>query len=142
MRIKPALALSLVVVLSAACSVITPSSRPQLYPNAHVNRVGFTKAERDVDDCMALANQYVQQPSRWKSALTGSAKGAVVGTAAGALGGTVFSKAGRGAGAGAAMGGVLGLANELDKMGEHDPSYQRFTEHCLHKRGYEIVGWR
>lgn len=118
------------------------TSRPQLFPNDHLRSVGAGRADADVNDCLALADQYSEDPAKWQEALKGTAKGAVAGTAVGAVGGAVFSKAGRGAGAGAAVGGMLGLLNELDGLSERSPSYQRFTEYCLQKKGYEIVGWR
>jgi hypothetical protein len=33
------------------------SSRPELYPNEHARRVGADAAERDIDDCIAQAEQ-------------------------------------------------------------------------------------
>jgi outer membrane lipoprotein SlyB len=133
------------VALSACTASQNPfvaSSRPSLYPNEHLQKVGMQRANADIDECMALADQYAEQPSQWQEALKSSAKGAVAGTAVGAVGGSVFSKAGRGAGAGAAVGGMLGLLSELNNMGNRTPSYERFTEYCLQKKGYEITGWR
>ncbi len=147
--VRTLIAVTLIPACIVGASAITgcsnnpfqPSSRPQLYPNKYLSEVGPSQANRDIDTCMSMADQYVQNPSKWRSAAIGTAKGAVVGTAAGAVAGTIFGRTGRGTAAGAAVGGIAGLANEFNTMGERSPSYERFTEYCLQKQGYEIVGW-
>ena len=42
-----------VIMITAGCG----SSRPELYPNDHARRVGADAAERDIDDCIAQAEQ-------------------------------------------------------------------------------------
>ena len=42
-----------ILMVMAGCG----SSRPELYPNDHVRRVGGDAAERDIDDCIAQAER-------------------------------------------------------------------------------------
>ncbi len=128
------------VLLTAGCS--TGPKTPRFFPNDHYRRVGPSVADADAAQCMALADQYVENPSAWQDAAIGGVGGAAVGAGAGALGGTIMKgKVGRATAAGAAIGGIVGVASSLSKMGERNPSYDRFVEHCLQQKGYQVVGW-
>lgn len=117
------------------------AQRPVLYPNAHLDDVGPTAAERDIAFCTAEAQRYVEGSGRAAETAgrtaTGAATGAVVGGAVGA----VLGNPGRGAAAGAAGGGSRGLLRGLFERGP-DPVERRFVERCLRERGYETIGWR
>ncbi|HMO17921.1 MAG TPA: hypothetical protein PKA63_06115 [Oligoflexia bacterium] len=127
-------------LLISACA--TGPARPQFFPNDHYRRVGAGVAEADSAQCMALADQYVQNPSQWQDATINTAGGAAVGAGAGAISGVIMKgQVGRATAAGAAIGGIVGVASSLAKMGERNPSYDRFVEHCLQQKGYQIVGW-
>jgi hypothetical protein len=126
------------------------SQRPVLYPNAHLNHVGTTAGERDIDLCMRMAEDFVASDGDTGKALKGAAvaggAGAAVGAAAGAAGGSVVGRAGIDAAAGAAGGGAAGVIGALiyGLSGRHDPDpvYKNFVNRCLRERGYDPIGWR
>jgi Glycine-zipper domain len=137
----------LAVALSfAACG----ARRPVLYPNEKMSAVGQAVADRDVDDCMRRAEQYVGSggDSGGKAAgVAGStAVGAGAGAAIGAVGGAVSGNAGQGAAVGAATGGTAGLLNGLfglfGSRKQPDPVYASFVDRCLREKGYEPIGWK
>jgi outer membrane lipoprotein SlyB len=126
--------------LLSACA--TGPNKPRFYPNDYYRRVGGSQAEMDSSQCMAMADQYSQDPSRWQEAAKSGLGGAVVGAGVGAVGGVITKgSVGRTTAAGAAIGSLIGVASELSKIGEKSPSYERFVEHCLQMKGYEIIGW-
>jgi hypothetical protein len=107
-----------------------------LYPNTHLEQVGSSRAQQDIDECMTLAQQSGVSPKRGgqvgRSAATGAAVG---GAAAGAvLGKDVLRSAGAGAAAGAAGAAVRGAL----KSQETDPVFKNFVASCLSERGYEV----
>lgn len=129
------------VLLSGCAQMMTPKT-PDLFPNDAYRQGGAAKAEREVKYCMDLADEYVQEPDKFCQMAANVAKGAVVGAGAGTLGGVIMkSPVGRGLAAGAAVGAIVSLASELYDMNEKSPSYQRFVEYCLQKKGYEVTGW-
>lgn len=128
------------LLLSSACAA--GPKRPRFFPNDHYRRVGPSVADADSAQCMALADQYVEDPSAWQDVATRGVGGAALGAGAGAIGGTIMKgKVGRSTAAGAAIGGIVGVASGLANMGERNPSYDRFVEHCLQQKGYQVVGW-
>jgi outer membrane lipoprotein SlyB len=132
--------LAIALLTISACS--TGPAKPKFFPNDHYRRVGPASADMDASQCMAMADQYVENPSAWQDAAIGGVGGAAVGAGVGAVGGTIMKgKVGRSTAAGAAIGGMLGVASGLAKMGERNPSYERFVEHCLQQKGYQVVGW-
>ncbi len=129
----------------AACA----PRRPALYPNEQFKRVGEAAAERDVDDCMRRAEQYVAGSSRGQEVtrdVAGStAIGAGTGAAIGAVGGAVTGNVGEGAAVGAATGGTAGLLGGLFgafRSREPDPLYANYVDRCLRERGYDPIGWK
>jgi len=130
----------------AGCS----TQRPVLYPNEQLKRVGSSVAERDIDECMSQAGEYVASNSRTGSAVQGAANGvatsATIGAAAGGAGGAVVGRAGTGAGIGAASGGAAAATRSLIHgfTGKQDPSpvYKNFVHRCLHNKGYDAIGWQ
>jgi outer membrane lipoprotein SlyB len=130
-----------------ACLMVTAphtasaAPRPDLYPNKHLNQVGPERARHDVSDCQIAGEDYVSQQA--KSPARGVAKQAVGGAALGALGATIMGgNAGRGAGAGAAIGGLKGLGAQRKENKEGSPEYRQYVEACLEDRGYKVVGWK
>ncbi|MFQ5666272.1 MAG: glycine zipper family protein [Candidatus Binatia bacterium] len=124
--------------------------RPILYPNDHVKRVGWDVAERDVDDCVRRAKQFVSSGGRGdetaRRVARDTAVGAGTGAAVGAVGGAISGSAGHGAAIGAATGGTAGLLHGLfggvfERRGP-DPAYANFVNRCLRDRGYEPIGWK
>ena len=118
-------------------------SRPVLYPNVHYQKVGPVQGDVDVQYCLSLADNYVRDPDRYQDLAKGAIIGGAVGAGTGAVAGAIMKeKGGRPTAAGAAIGAIVGVAKELRKMGERSPTYQRFVEHCLQKKGYEVTSWQ
>lgn len=124
--------------------------RPVLYPNEHLKRVGSSAAERDIDDCMRQAEEYVASNGRSvngvQSAATGAATSATIGAAAGAAGGAVVGRGVTGAAIGAASGGAASAARSVihGLTGKQNPSplYKNFVNRCLRDKGYDAIGWQ
>jgi uncharacterized protein YcfJ len=134
--------LSIVILSFAGCSAMTTPKTPDLYPNAKLAQTSRGQVQADVNTCIALADEYVKQPNKYGEVAKQGVIGGAVGAGTGALAGTIVgSNVGRSTGAGAAVGGVIGVLKGMSEMNERSPSYERFVEHCLQKKGYEIVGW-
>jgi hypothetical protein len=142
------------MALAAASAVaLTGCSplRPVFYPNMHYQQVGQAVAERDADDCMQRAEQFVksggQQGAMARDAAVETTKGAAFGGAVGAVGGAIGGNAAEGAAVGAATGATAGLLNTLfggvfRGRREPDPTYANFVNQCLSERGYQLIGWQ
>ena len=101
------------------------------------------QTQEDVDRCIALANQYVEEPNKYTTIAKDGLIGGAVGAGTGAVAGTITgNNVGRATGAGAAVGGIIGVLKGMSEIRDHSPSYERFVEHCLQKKGYEIIGWK
>lgn len=126
------------------------SQRPVLYPNAQFKRVGSSVAERDIDDCMRQAEEYVASDRRSVGAAQGAAAGAAtsasIGAAAGAAGGAVVGRGVTGAAIGAASGGAASAASSLihglTRKQNPSPVYKNFVNRCLRDKGYDAIGWQ
>jgi hypothetical protein len=121
---------------------MTTPKTPDLFPNTKLNQTPRGVVQSDVNNCLAMADEYIQQPNKYGDMAKQGLVGGAVGAGTGALAGVITGgNAGRATGAGAAVGGILGVLNSASKMNERPPSYERFVEHCLQKKGYEIIGW-
>ena len=129
--------LAAVLVLAAGCS----ARRPVLYPNETLQKAGPTGADRDIAECMQLADGYVKSGGKSREVARDAAIGGGTGAAAGAVGGAIYGSAGRGAAAGAATGVTAGLLHGLFSNGGPSPVYQNFVNTCLSDRGYRVIGW-
>ena len=137
------LALQLIAVGCAA-------QRPVLYPNAELKRVGTSAAERDINDCMKRAEEYIHSDGEagktLENAGVGAATGAAIGAAAGGAGGAIVGRAGTGAAVGAAGGGAAGatraVVHEIFRKRDPSPVYKNFVNRCLREKGYEPIGWQ
>jgi hypothetical protein len=125
------------------------SQRPLVYPNEQFKRAGSAGADRDIDECMQRAEQYVSSGGRGgdvaeRAAVEGGTS-ATIGAAAGAAGGAVLGPAGRGAAAGAAGGAAAGitrgLIHGLTRKQNPSPAYKGFVDRCLREKGYDPIGW-
>ncbi len=126
------LLISLLVITSCA-------SKPKLYPNAAYQRHGKEQAQKDIDLCMARADEFLES-DRGKQMLKEGGKGAAWGAIVGAVASAVFGgNAARGAAQGAAIGGASGAASA--GLSE-DQIKHRFVNRCLSEKGYEVIGWR
>jgi hypothetical protein len=118
------------------------TQRPVLYPNAKYNHVGAEAAQRDIDDCIHLAESHgITHDSGGNVARSGAA-GAVVGGAAGAGAGAVRGSVGHDAGVGAAAGAAAGVARGAIRSGEPGAVYKGFVQRCLREKGYDVIGWK
>ena len=125
-----------------AITACAHSQSPVLYPNAKLQSVGKEQADRDVEACRQLADEYVKNPMA-KDAARGGAVGGVGGAAVGAVGGAVSGHgAGRGAMIGAATGATAGAVYGAAKDVGPTNVYKGFVNRCLRERGYEVVGWQ
>ncbi|MCX7816173.1 MAG: cell envelope biogenesis protein OmpA [Syntrophales bacterium] len=127
---------STVTLLLVSCA----TQGPILYPNEHLKRVGTEQAQKDVEECEALADAYLKShrvEDAAKSTVIGGGSGAVVGGAVGAVTGNI----GRGISIGGAAGAASGLVRGVIKATQPSPIFKRFVERCLRERGYEPIGW-
>jgi len=115
---------------------------PQLYPNAHYEKVGAERARMDIDNCMYRADQGAPQGSVAKDAAVNTLGGAAAGAALGAIGGAIGGNAGTGAAAGAAVGTALGAGKTVYDTSKPAQTYKGYVEACLRERGYDVIGWR
>ncbi len=126
----------LVVFLVWGCA----TSGPVLYPNAHLQAVGQEQAQKDIEECQRLAEEYVAA-EKGKTVAKNTAGGAAGGAVIGGAGGAVVGHAGRGAGIGAASGAAAGLIRGAVKSSQPTAVHKNFVSRCLRERGYEPIGW-
>ncbi len=135
------LALPVLILLALALIGCGATQRPVLYPNNHMKTVGNIQSERDIDDCMQMAEAYVKKNQESKVA-EGAVKGGAIGAATGAAVGAVTGNFGRGLASGAAGGAAGGATWGLFKAAEPSPVYKNFVNKCLKDKGYEPMGWQ
>jgi outer membrane lipoprotein SlyB len=129
---KKLMTIVMLTFLLASCA-----SRPVLYPNQKLKKIGKESAQKDVDKCMAEADEFLESP-KGKQIVKGAGKGAFMGAAMGAVSGLLFGDFKRAAASGAAIGATGGAAGAAISP---DQLKQRYTERCLRKLGYDILGW-
>jgi hypothetical protein len=127
----------LLLLLGLACA-----KRPVLYPNEHLEEVGAEASQRDIDDCIALAEAADLDTNQAAEAAKKTGTGAAVGTATGAVGGAISGRPGTGALVGLGVGSVGGFFSWLFGSGEPDPVFVRYVDTCLAERGYQPIGWK
>lgn len=120
------------LLLFTACA-----SKPVLYPNSKLKKVGKERSQKDIEVCTAEADEYLESGKGKKIAKSAGA-GAVIGGAMGAVAGIFSGDLGRGAFQGAAIGGVGGGAAGSLSPDEIKRSY---VNQCLEDKGYQIIGW-
>jgi predicted small lipoprotein YifL len=135
------LALPVLILFIFALAGCGATKRPVLYPNNHLKTVGNIQSERDIDDCMQMAETYVKKNQESKVA-EGAVKGGAIGAATGAAVGAVTGNFGRGLASGAAGGAAGGATWGLFKAAEPSPVYKNFVNRCLREKGYEPMGWQ
>ena len=127
----------LILLLTAACA----HQRPVLYPDERLKTVGEPTAQRDVDECLATAKVYLKANPATRVARRVGWAGAV-GAAMGAVTGLIFGDLGRAAAGGAAVGAVGGAAQGAWEAGSPDEIARAYTQRCLAKKGYSVIGWK
>jgi hypothetical protein len=137
------------LILAALSCLACATPRPVLYPNATLERVGRERAQRDVDECLALAERDVGRRGRGagegmaKRTAARTATGAATGAAIGAAVGGSAARGAAGGAAGAAAHSVVGaILHPARARGGPDPVFRRYVDRCLHERGYDVIGWR
>ncbi len=118
------------------------TQRPILYSNERLQEVGQEAAQRDIDECLRLADQAGLKSDTAREILTDTAIGAGTGAALGAAVGAVGGHAGTGAAQGAAGGGVAGFLGGLFRTRDLTPAQKGYVEECLRQKGYQVVGWQ
>lgn len=137
MRIYAIGCLCLLGILLTGCA----SQRPVFYPS-NAQQQSSTMTERDIDQCMAMADAADLQNDPGLRVAGQAAKGGAIGGVTGAAVGAVYGNAGRGAAAGAAGGAAHGLMRGLFGTREPEPLYKAYVNRCLGERGYDVIGWR
>ena len=138
-RFKLAWLLAATLLLGACAS--SSSKRPVFYPNAHIQYVGQAQAQRDTNDCMALASEYGVATTKDGEIAKRTGKGAVLGGVGAGAWGLFRGDAAERAAAGAAAGAATGAATGAFESTELSPTFQRFVNRCLRERGYDVIGW-
>lgn len=118
------------------------TQRPVLYPNAKYNQAGPEVAQRDIDDCIRLAESHGITQNSGGRVVSNGAAGAAIGGAAGAGAGAVRGDVGRSAGTGAAAGAAAGATRGAIHSGEPGSVYKGFVQRCLREKGYDVIGWK
>ncbi len=118
------------------------AKRPVLYPNDHLKRVGNESAQKDIDECVRLANESGAKSNVDERIATQTASGAAVGGVTGAVIGSFFGALGRGLAGGAAAGAAGALTHGLIHSGTPDAVFRSFVNRCLREKGYEPIGWK
>ena len=123
--------------LILALLLVSCASKPQLYPNQKLKSVGKEAAKKDIDRCMAEADEYLES-SKGKKIAKSAGTGAALGAAIGAVGGMFTGNMGRGLVRGGAMGAAGGgAAGALSP----DEIKRRYVNQCLSDKGYRVLGW-
>jgi uncharacterized membrane protein len=133
-----ALMLLTLFVLSACSS---SAKRPVFYPNSYMKQVGQGQAQRDADECMALADSYSVSRTKDGEVATKATSGALIGGVGAGAWGIVRGDAGERALAGALAGGSAGAVKGGVDSTRLSPTFQRFVNQCLQERGYQVIGW-
>ncbi len=138
---RQAMKLAMVLLAAGVAAGCATTQRPVLYPNAHLKSVGDAAAQRDIDDCLRMAEGAGVAKSNNKVVQRG-AEGAAVGAAAAGVGTLIRGgSVGEGAAAGAAVGGVAGAVHGAFRS-DLNPTYKNFVQRCLRDRGYDVIGWQ
>lgn len=125
------------LILALLLSLTSCASRPQLYPNQKLKSVGKEAAKKDIDKCIAEAEDYLES-SKGKQIAKGAGAGAAIGAVMGAVGGMFTGSMGRGLIRGGAIGAAGGgTAGALSP----DQIKQRYVNQCLADKDYRVLGW-
>lgn len=113
------------------------ASKPQLYPNQKLKSVGKEAAKKDVDRCIAEADEYLES-SKGKKVARGAGGGAAIGAAIGGVAGMFTGNFGKGLVRGGAMGAAGGGTAAAISP---DQIKKRYVNQCLTEKGYQVLGW-
>jgi hypothetical protein len=122
-----------VLALASGCA-----ASPQLYPNEKLKSVGRDAADKDIEACEKLADDYMTS-GKGKEIASGAGRGAAVGAVTGGVFGIFSHNILGGAVVGGAVGGAAGGAGAAVSP---DQVKRNFINHCLEERGYKVMGWK
>lgn len=131
---------ALCLLLAVACAACA-APHPKFYPNDHYVQVGDPVAQKDADECLAKAKQYLKD-NPLKPVAKQAGAGAVVGAAIGVVVGAITGDIKGAIESGAAAGGVGGAAQGAIDENSPDAVTRSFTNRCLAEKGYEVIGWK
>ena len=122
------------------------SSRPVLYPNATLNRVGDAQGRMEVNACMARAQASGLSPAQnTNEAGRRAGEGAATAGVASIVGALITGRGGEGVlragAAGAAIGGSAGAVSGAFHNDRPNGIYRNFVQRCLGDKGFEVIGW-
>lgn len=125
------------IMFTLLLSLVSCASKPVLYPNSKLKKVGKEAAKADIDKCMDEADEYLESPKAKKMLKSGGA-GAFIGGAVGAVKGLITGDVIGSTAEGAAYGGAGGAAAGAISPDQLKRSY---VNRCLGKQGYQVLGW-
>lgn len=146
LNVKRMLGCSALLLAGLAGCASAPSTRPVLYPNITLQRVGETQARAEADACMARAASAGLQPYENNNAVAhGAGMGAATGGAAAAVGALITGRGGdsviRAGAGGAAVGGSAGAVQGAFRRDRPNLVYRSFVQRCLGGKGFDVIGW-
>jgi len=142
-------AAALLAFALAGCASTTAdsaSSRPVLYPNATLNRVGDAQGHMEANACMARAQASGLSPTQNTNEVGRRAgEGAATAGVASVVGALITGRGGEGVlragAAGAAIGGSAGAVSGAFHNDRPNGVYRNFVQRCLGEKGFEVIGW-
>lgn len=138
MKLSKLLTALLAISILGGCA----TQRPVLYPNNYYKVVGNEQAQKDIDECIRLADDAGTDENRAAMLAKQTGTGAAIGAATGAVAGAIGGGLAKGSLVGAAVGGTVALTSGLFRAAEPSPIYMRFVEACLYEKGYQPLGWQ
>ena len=148
-RLFSTCAAALLAVALAACAsqgADSASSRPVLYPNATLNRVGDAQGRLEANACMARAQAAGLNPTHNTHEVGRRAgEGAATAGVASIVGALITGRGGEGVlragAAGAAIGGSASAVSGAFHNDRPNGIYRSFVQRCLGDKGFEVIGW-
>ena len=143
MNSRRRIALLLVAIFSGLMlmSLSGCSSRPVLYPNSYLKKVGKKQGEKDIDEALKMAEDYNLKSTNYSEKAEKTAVGTAAGAATGTAVGAISGGPGLGAITGAAGGAAGGTVNCIFGSSNPPQPYRKFVETYLKEKGYQVIGW-
>ena len=135
-----------VFLFSALTLFSCASYRPILDENEQYEKVGESRAEADIDQCVAKADRYLEKHSSEKTRKEMGRKALTLGAIGGVVGGLSsgnLSGAAGGALVGAGIGaGSVALGDAMKDKLSPDELKKRYVSNCLQRKNYQVIGWK
>jgi outer membrane lipoprotein SlyB len=119
------------------CILASCASKPILYPNRKLKKVGKEAQQSDITTCMEASETYLESKST-KRILKRAGEGTIFGAAVGAISGLLTGDITGGITSGAtvgAVGGGVGTAISPDRL------KQAYVNKYLQDKGHKVIGW-